>query len=92
MRKKDAAQISKLVSKDYIGILKNCLLLNKNKRIQHSTSILLYKVISEILKDKNEQKELMNKLLIDFLNTAVNECANSEPYFNLINGLIVILG
>ena len=91
MLKKDSSLISNFVAKDYIEILKNCLLLNKDKRIQNSASVLLSMVISEILKDKNEQKELMNKLLIDFLNTAVSECPNSEPYFNLINGLIVIL-
>eukprot|EP01022_Parablepharisma_sp_SALTPOND_P031230 TRINITY_DN78_c0_g1_i1.p1 TRINITY_DN78_c0_g1~~TRINITY_DN78_c0_g1_i1.p1 ORF type:complete len:2462 (-),score=272.77 TRINITY_DN78_c0_g1_i1:2173-9558(-) len=92
MLKAQAKFIANATNKEYVEILKQCLLRNKDVLVRKDTCRLLQELVLEILKPaelKKLQKELMNVLILDFLKAALEEGVNAEPYFDLMSELIV---
>jgi len=93
MLKKNTSFIENITSSEYIGTLKSCLLKNSNKQVQVNTRKLLEKILLEVFSTehtKEKQKTVMSILLTDFLTTALSDCMNAEPYFDLVRTLIVL--
>eukprot|EP00826_Nyctotherus_ovalis_P033328 TRINITY_DN2694_c0_g1_i15.p1 TRINITY_DN2694_c0_g1~~TRINITY_DN2694_c0_g1_i15.p1 ORF type:complete len:180 (+),score=50.16 TRINITY_DN2694_c0_g1_i15:210-749(+) len=85
MLKKNNLFVEKATSDTYVTVLKNCLLLNKNRQVQTDTQNLLEKFLLEILSPAQAKQQALTKILLtSFLTTALNDCANSAPYFDLI--------
>ncbi len=84
--------VAEVIRKEYIGLLKECLLRNKNAEVQKSTCEFLRELLVEVLAKTKEtrgpRKEILSTLMLDFLHTALEQSDNSGPYFDLMASLI----